>query len=534
MSLAFLGKRPGLILTLLGTLVLPATGTSREQINIGLSRLSLHGGDVLAVGTASTYRQWGWGAGAWLDYAFRPLAVEGGPDLVRHLFLTTVYGNVAFTDWLSVGVGIPLALVDSPGSTDVALSDLRLGIKGRILGGNGRGFGLALAADLTFPTATKAIYAGDELVTGTPQVILDWQGKGWTVALNLGVRLKKPVDFIQNGAPVHEAGHQALLGAALVAPLLCGRLEGIGTLEFRTSLTRPFRSDYDNQLDLMGGLRGRAGGVILTAAAGGGPLKGFGSPVFRGVVQVGYEGKSPECGCTPPPPPDRDGDGVPDGEDRCPDDPGPATTNGCPDRDGDGIPDLRDRCPDQPGSEALKGCPDRDGDGVADPDDACPDLQGEARYQGCPDTDGDGIPDPRDACPDQPAPGTPDGCPPKVVVQQERIELREPIFFEFDSVAFRPESEPVVDQVAAALAAHPEIRKVRIEGHTDDSGTERYNQGLSQRRAEAVRQALVRRGVAPSRLETAGYGPSRPLVPNTSEENRQRNRRVEFLILERE
>jgi len=532
------GFRGRLLWTTLPVLVIQAVAgldaRADQRIHVGFFRPSLHGGDVLAVGSASTYRQWGFGAGVWFDYAYRPLAVDGGPDLVRHLFLTTLYGNVAFTDWLSVGLGIPLALVEAPGTGDFALSDLRLGIKGRILGGNGRGFGLALSADLTFPTATKDLYIGDELVTGTPQVILDWQGRGWTIAWNLGVRLKKPVDFILNGASVHTAGHQVMLGAGLVAPLLCGRLEGIGTLEFRTSLTRPFRSDYDNQLDLMAGLRGRFAGLVLTAAAGGGPLKGFGSPVVRGVVQVGYEGKTLDCGCAPTPPPDRDGDGLPDAEDQCPDQPGPRDTAGCPDRDGDGIPDGEDRCPEEPGPKALRGCPDRDRDGIADRDDACPDSPGEARFQGCPDSDGDGIPDPKDACPSEPAPGTPDGCPPKAVQQGDRIELLEPVFFEFDSVEFRPGSERILQHVARILAAHPQIRKVRIEGHTDDSGTERHNRNLSERRAEAVRRFLLGQGIPPEMLETRGYGLSRPMVPNTSEENRQRNRRVEFLILEQE
>ena len=109
--------------------------------------------------------------------------------------------------------------------------------------------------------------------------------------------------------------------------------------------------------------------------------------------------------------PDKDGDGVPDKVDRCPDQPGPASLNGCPDSDGDGVADIDDRCPTQPGPKELKGCPDRDGDGVADIDDRCPDQKGLAQFQGCPDTDGDGVPDIDDACPTQKGLPQFKGCP---------------------------------------------------------------------------------------------------------------------------
>jgi OOP family OmpA-OmpF porin len=111
------------------------------------------------------------------------------------------------------------------------------------------------------------------------------------------------------------------------------------------------------------------------------------------------------------PEPDRDGDGVPDAADRCPDVPGPRELAGCPDRDGDGVPDIDDECPDVPGLAALAGCPDRDGDGVPDKDDQCPDEPGLVELFGCPDRDGDGIADRFDRCPDEPGPASNQGCP---------------------------------------------------------------------------------------------------------------------------
>lgn len=106
---------------------------------------------------------------------------------------------------------------------------------------------------------------------------------------------------------------------------------------------------------------------------------------------------------------DSDKDGIADGQDKCPDVPGPADLNGCPDRDGDGIADINDKCPDEAGGQATLGCPDRDGDGITDSDDPCPDLAGE--FKGCPDTDNDGLADNVDLCPNDKGTLEMDGCP---------------------------------------------------------------------------------------------------------------------------
>jgi type IX secretion system PorP/SprF family membrane protein len=126
--------------------------------------------------------------------------------------------------------------------------------------------------------------------------------------------------------------------------------------------------------------------------------------------------------------PDKDGDGICDKEDKCPEEPGKPDLNGCPppkskepekkkdDRDGDGVLDKDDKCPDEPGPKGNKGCPfiDRDGDGIRDDIDKCPDIPGSLANAGCPynDRDMDGIPDDQDKCPD--VVGVPEtgGCPP--------------------------------------------------------------------------------------------------------------------------
>ncbi|NUO00014.1 MAG: caspase family protein, partial [Saprospiraceae bacterium] len=125
--------------------------------------------------------------------------------------------------------------------------------------------------------------------------------------------------------------------------------------------------------------------------------------------------------CNPVATKDRDGDGIPDAEDNCPDEYGVKARAGCPDpgsgtlladADYDGIPDNRDGCPSEYGTAKANGCPDRDNDGVPDKSDKCRDKAGEPHWQGCPDTDADGLPDHEDQCPTQKGLSADKGCPP--------------------------------------------------------------------------------------------------------------------------
>jgi len=239
---------------------------------------------------------------------------------------------------------------------------------------------------------------------------------------------------------------------------------------------------------------------------------------------------------------DRDGDGVPDLDDACPDVPGPKENQGCPvvkDTDGDGIPDDKDKCPfdpeDKDGFQDEDGCPDPDNDhdGVVDAMDACPNNPGPMENQGCPvlDRDGDGIVDWLDKCPDVPG-VPPDGCPRKfklIEVKKDRIEIKQQVHFATAKFKVLKDSFPLLDQVAQALKDTPRVQ-VRIEGHTDNVGGEATNLKLSQKRAEAVREYLVKKGIDPKRLEAKGYGPTQPVASNKGEKGRAQNRRTEFRI----
>ena len=235
---------------------------------------------------------------------------------------------------------------------------------------------------------------------------------------------------------------------------------------------------------------------------------------------------------------DTDGDGVLDYLDKCPGTPRGVAVNsdGCPlDTDGDGVLDYLDKCPDTPRGVAVNsdGCPlDTDDDGVLDYLDKCPGTpRGVAvDSDGCPlDTDGDGVYDDRDKCP-----GTPrgvkvdsDGCPTPVI---EKKSMRLNVEFDTAKADIRPEYNDEIKKVADLMAAYPDVN-ITIEGHTDNVGSKSYNERLSTQRAQSVKKYLVEKfGIAPARLSSVGYGPSRPIASNATAEGRQKNRRIEAVI----
>ena len=209
-----------------------------------------------------------------------------------------------------------------------------------------------------------------------------------------------------------------------------------------------------------------------------------------------------------------------------------------PDGDGDGIPDQLDACPregeDRDGFEDADGCPDRDNDkdGVLDEADKCPTLPGRGESAGCPDEDADGVADAADKCPGLGGAVDAQGCPvyKGVTLTADKIELAEKLFFAYDAPDLLPKSEDILGEVARLLKDHPELR-VRVEGHTDDRGIPKHNLELSQGRADAVRKSLIAHGVPAERVEAKGYGSERPIDTNKTNEGRDRNRRVDLVII---
>ena len=221
------------------------------------------------------------------------------------------------------------------------------------------------------------------------------------------------------------------------------------------------------------------------------------------------------------------------------------------DNDHDGLIDIVDRCPQQPedrdGIEDFDGCPedDVDRDGIKDEVDRCPqqpeDMDQFQDEDGCPelDNDRDGIPDTMDRCPNQAETfnqvNDTDGCPDRqeaVQVEGELIGLSEKIFFKHNESIILRRSFGILEQVAKLIKQQQQIKKVRIEGHTDDTGGVKFNLKLSQERADAVKMHLVGLGVELRRLESAGYGDQSPIASNDTDEGRALNRRVDFRIVD--
>lgn len=226
--------------------------------------------------------------------------------------------------------------------------------------------------------------------------------------------------------------------------------------------------------------------------------------------------------------PDTDGDGIADKDDKCPKEAGPAATGGCPDRDGDGVVDREDRCPDQKGLATLQGCPDRDGDGIRDGDDDCPDQKGTVAMRGCPDQDGDGVADKDDRCPDKAGPASNKGCP--EIKQEDKAKLERAIKlvqFQTGSATLLKSSYPVLDEVVSVMNQYPEY-SLNINGHTDATGDDKMNMSLSERRAKTCYDYLVSKGIAAGRMAHAGYGETKPVADNKTAAGRAQNRRVEF------
>ena len=250
-------------------------------------------------------------------------------------------------------------------------------------------------------------------------------------------------------------------------------------------------------------------------------------------------GKPAWKGC---PPADKDEDGFTDDVDVCPEVPGIAERKGCPenDKDKDKVLDVDDACPTVPGTIPARGCPDKDGDAIVDDVDRCPDLAGVAAFHGCGDGDADGLADPDDKCPTEPETingiDDGDGCPDKgkvlVVVTRDRFELKESVFFDSGKATIQQRSSSLLDQIAAVMKAHPEVKKIRVEGHTDSAGADDQNLELSKKRARAVLDAIVARGVDAGRLDSDGFGEARPIETNKTKAGKAANRRVELVVVD--
>ena len=521
------------------------------------------------------------------------------------------------------------------GWSSQGLGDLGIHVKGRILNTSKHPVGLAVLVSVYAPTGTDPKgFSGDGEWGVAPAVIVDKEfgrSRRFRMALNVGahLRLDGQHTFTDNGQLITDAGFgggknlcaptadgkgiAALMGtdpAGMPAPTCAGSSAGTGqSRSLGHQVTYGLGASYaviKDRIDLLAEIYGAAS---IDGAANAFPLEGLiGAKVYlarnsffsvgggaslipdqtQGALWRVFLGfvfepsigdrdgdglkddvdKCPDQpedfddfedsdGC---PDPDNDRDGIPDVKDQCPNEPetknGYKDEDGCPDtveldRDGDGIPDNVDKCPDDPedkdGFEDEDGCPDPDNDkdGILDVDDLCPndpeDKDGFEDQDGCPDPDNDKdrILDVNDKCPNEPETYNgfedEDGCPDKgkVIVRRGKIEILDKIYFETDQAIIKPISFPLLDAIAATMKGNPQIRLIEIQGHADERGDDDHNMKLTEDRAQAVRQYLVDKSVEADRLSAHGYGETKPVCKDHTEECWSKNRRVEFVILKR-
>lgn len=242
-------------------------------------------------------------------------------------------------------------------------------------------------------------------------------------------------------------------------------------------------------------------------------------------------------------PKDKDGDGVLNKIDDCPEIAGPVENNGCPwpDTDGDEVFDKDDECKTEAGPKENKGCPwpDTDEDGVLDKDDKCPNIAGPVDNDGClwPDTDKDGVLDKNDKCPNEVGTVANNGCPeieePKKITEEVQKSLNDyakTILFNTGKSSIKEESNIVLYDIIRILKEYP-VSRFTVEGHTDSVGSSILNQKLSESRANSIMNFLIQNGVDATRLMSVGYGENKPIANNKTKEGRKLNRRVEINLI---
>ena len=487
-------------------------------------RLAIDGNGILDVEYGKIPKHLEWNVGLLLNFENDMLVVhatdqQGNRQRIGSLIGTRttaeLVGAIALWDRLELGLSLPVILQqtndDIPGVqlanlSGAGIGDLRLVPKLELVNQAQIGLDIAVMLSVTLPTGGDSAYRGSDGVTAAPELIVSRQWGIVRTAFNVGYLIRPDKDSIDLRVANELYGR---LGLA-IRPVHV--FEFGATSSVFTQASHPFTDRNETALEVDGFAQFYVPyDIQLFAGAGAGITEGFGTPDYRVFAGIRYAPKRAEPVPPPveaPPPPlppsDRDGDGIIDDKDACPD--VPETVNGFEDEDG---------CPDEPPPPpppepiAAPVVLDRDGDGVPDAVDNCPDVPGSPDFQGCPEAQ-------------------------RVRIEKDRLYITETVRFATGKSLIDKRSYPLLNNIAAVLNAHPEIQEIEIAGHTDDVGSDASNLVLSQKRSAAVVTYLQKAGVAPQRMKSAGYGESRPVMVATTPAARAMNRRVEFNIVHRD
>ncbi len=625
-----IGRRFILPVAVVGLAALPTVAAAQSadkpagNININAFHHAMDSRGYLTVNASQMLGHKEFSFGLVTDWGYKLLEFEGpngttmSIDNVITPTLIAAAGLKLGPAELELGVSVPFLIVsgdrgpDDEGDPANNNDSRRFKIDGQGLGNVGvhlktrflktsRGpkIGLGVVGSLYLPTASEPDkFLGEDKITPQGMVVLDKEfgdERRFRMALNAGIRYRTGSTTYQDtGADVQDGqdptpqtmesfntGTELPVGVGLAYALTPQKFDIVGEVYGAVPLGG---SNYF-PLEAIGGIKVYlARNSFLTLGGGTGIMPGqVGSPKARAFIGIVFEPNigdrdgdglkddvddcpdSPEDfdqfededGC---PEPDNDKDGILDEDDKCPLNPEDKDDfedeDGCPegnknDRDGDGLLDDVDQCPDDPEDfDKFKdedGCPDpdNDDDGILDVDDLCPnDPEDKDDFEdedGCPDPDNDKdkILDVDDKCPNEPETKNgfedEDGCPDRgrVVVTDTKIEILDKVYFEYNKAVIKSESFPILDAVAATLEGNPDIQLIEIQGHTDERGNDAYNLSLSDKRAKSVVKYLADKGIAADRLEGQGYGETQPIERKSTEQAYAKNRRVEFLILKR-
>ena len=558
--------RFGLGVLLLAACCVGSRSAQAQGVRLDQVRPAASAEDGFTLGRPQTPGAGRFNMALYLDYAHDPLVYETtvGGSTTRQAAVVQSLLNVELTAALGIGArALVFAGLETtaymhgeddplgPSADGTRLGDPWLGARYRLLGDDDAPLSIALQAAVTLPLARAADsqqnFAGERSVSVLPALLAELAIGRLKLIANFGARLRaQRASFDEAGV-----GQELTYGLGALLPIGSGKVTAHAELFGSTDAKRFFKRFNSPLLSLLG-VKWRFTDPWLAGVSGGPGLSpGYGSPTFQILALLAYSPAKPEPQpAAPEPPSDRDHDGLLDEFDRCPDAPEDRDAfedeDGCPDPDNDqdGVLDGADQCPndaeDRDGFEDEDGCPDPDNDqdGILDSADKCTDdaedRDGFEDEDGCPDPDNDrdGVLDVDDECPTAPGKPADKGCPKSVRVENGQILILQRVEFATGRSEVLAASAPILDEVRTTIEANPQLRKLRVEGHTDARGNDARNMELSRQRARSVARWLIEHGTAQGRLEAYGCGENRPRDSNATASGRQSNRRVEVHIID--